>query len=579
MQQYDIQTGGNTPLAPPTGIQENDILIASFVFWATADLTPPTGWELHTSQTTSGNLIQYVYWKRATASEPSTYQWTWTGSKDYDLCILAYRGAIQSGSPFDCTPSSSYDNSASSLQIPQITIATSGAMAVGLIHHNTSATRGSTSDFDNERYDISDNIAYDKIFSTTGATGAFTITGSQSDSWTGIVLALKPMTPVEITGTPVVWKSSDRSASQAFTIPADAQAVIVIAEGELDNEIVRLTWDNSANLHFTQIAISNPHEWCRAFIMTSADANWPGAGAKTLYRYLDTGGAAIAGQVWLIFAVKNINVASPIGDTETYDSAAQPATFDMALTNVGGADMSVVASYSWMYESSDADPAGYGQTALLEGVNAAYNNNALTVGYEIGEDSLRITASYPRAIAFVIKATQAVHTVEKTGLVYTRQSTDSGSIGSITIPEDAEAAIFIVEGANTNSVAALAQELNWDDGDDNDFTLIEYTDYDETGYRQVEAWIMLSSNPNWPGAGQNKTLYFTKYGYNQWDGYSMAVFFVKGINKSEPIGDTDKRLVGGNWVSSLTGVGGGDMCVIAAYRWAGTIDIDPAGSG
>lgn len=76
-------------IAKPTGTDVGDLLVAEIAASANATITAPSGWTAASNaQVTSGNSRYRVYWHIATASEPSSYAFTFSASG-------AHRGGIK----------------------------------------------------------------------------------------------------------------------------------------------------------------------------------------------------------------------------------------------------------------------------------------------------------------------------------------------------------------------------------------------------------------------------------------------------------------------------------------------------
>jgi hypothetical protein len=167
-----------------------------------------------------------------------------------------------------------------------------------------------------------------------------------------------------------------------------------------------------------------------------------------------------------------------------------------------------------------------------------------------------------------------------TGSTYsaTTSSSGDGSIGSITIPSDATAAIFGVSGYRTDSKTDLLYRLNWDNHTSNeDFDLIRRS-YWATTDTSLAFYIMPSGSSDWPGTGSGKTLYYGFSDDGQY-GYSLRVFFVSGSVTTSPIIASDGRTAGGNWTSGNISTGSGDMAIVAAFEYDNQPDPVPSGSG
>jgi hypothetical protein len=147
---------------------------------------------------------------------------------------------------------------------------------------------------------------------------------------------------------------------------------------------------DGAGLDFTQIVRSAGTDlaydaW--AYIMTSADVNWPGVGTKTLY-WTFTAAPTEVGTV-IIFFVKGIDVNNPI--------------WPSVLSGVEASDLSF--GFEINYSAYDSAWGIYGQEVLAE----SWSDTTAAWGlcYEYGEDEIVLTSSnalYNVGIAFSLRA-------------------------------------------------------------------------------------------------------------------------------------------------------------------------------
>src|SRR4051794_38825202 len=113
------KTGSPLTITKPTGVATGNLMIATVSLRdGTATLTPPAGWTLLTSIASSGGTTtQYVYSKVATASEGTSYVFSWTGgsgASDSSGVILAYSGIwAGAGSNIDTTTSATANGTTS----------------------------------------------------------------------------------------------------------------------------------------------------------------------------------------------------------------------------------------------------------------------------------------------------------------------------------------------------------------------------------------------------------------------------------------------------------------------------------
>lgn len=196
----------NTVLTAPTGLANNDILLA-FIFSAAQTTgpvpTPPTGFTqigTSTSVTDGGgfNGKFSVFWKRA-ASESGSYTFTHSAASSQGV-LLAISGAVTSGSPVDVFSSNSG-------LAPNVGVGNNSSTATGVtttaandlllyLAHDwagsgaLSPPTGFTELFDGLVYGAS------KALTTAGATGNVTqVNGdSNSEPWAAWLVAIAPAT-------------------------------------------------------------------------------------------------------------------------------------------------------------------------------------------------------------------------------------------------------------------------------------------------------------------------------------------------------------------------------------------------
>lgn len=216
---------------------------------------------------------------------------------------------------------------------------------------------------------------------------------------------------VELTGTPTYVTNTDYDDNtQAVTIPADCTAVVVFSWSWIDsvaNDFDKLNWDaHATNDDFAQIVklagTGNPYDvW--AYVMTSADGDWPGTGAQTLtFGFATT--PTEGGTVVIVF-VKGLDTASPTRSTDTQGGSAD---WTATLADVGGDDLSFIVVDG--FRTTTIDAPGTGQTVLTSGDNE--NDVDWQISYELAEGgpSYNTTGGSPDyhgGIAFALKVAAA----------------------------------------------------------------------------------------------------------------------------------------------------------------------------
>ena len=106
--------GSSLQLSAIPGVQTNDLLIASITFHVAATPTPPSGWTQVPGASVANSNNQTVVWYHfVTASEPSSYNWTWSSTAYPSGGLTAWRG-VNPTNPFDGqTATTAFKNSPS----------------------------------------------------------------------------------------------------------------------------------------------------------------------------------------------------------------------------------------------------------------------------------------------------------------------------------------------------------------------------------------------------------------------------------------------------------------------------------
>ena len=83
-----------TTMTVPIGIQNGDLMLAFYSYWAPAAATPPTGWQLLQTVTSSSSAVETVWYRFARNDVPgAAYFWSFAGTTPYEAGgMLAFRG-------------------------------------------------------------------------------------------------------------------------------------------------------------------------------------------------------------------------------------------------------------------------------------------------------------------------------------------------------------------------------------------------------------------------------------------------------------------------------------------------------
>jgi hypothetical protein len=196
-------TNGTT-VAAPAGIVAGDVLVASMELdGSTVTVTPPAGWTRVLDTTAAAGTPSVfhaqVWYRVATASEPTSYAWNVTGSSWTDIGVADYVN-VDPTTPVDAAAGVDAGNTATPAT-PSVATAQPddlvAAMFVNFDGGSWSAGSGMTA-----RNDFDGNFGEDAVQSAAGATGARAATDDISGPMSALIVALKPLSSAAPPPTP-----------------------------------------------------------------------------------------------------------------------------------------------------------------------------------------------------------------------------------------------------------------------------------------------------------------------------------------------------------------------------------------
>jgi hypothetical protein len=230
--------GATLTITKPSGVAANDVLIASIGLTpSSATLTAPSGWTLVRRTDNAGPTANSlaVYYKVASASEPTSYAWTTSGASFTVGGVQAFTG-IDTTTPIDVDNGQSTP-SALTHATPSVTTNTANAMVV--TSHafasgaNWTPPSGMSESFDKPSGSSNATgmaIEGNRVLqAVAGATGLKTATASgNADAGNTHILALKPRGASLTIATPTGVQANDvliaavgfNNASAGVTAPA-----------------------------------------------------------------------------------------------------------------------------------------------------------------------------------------------------------------------------------------------------------------------------------------------------------------------------------------------------------------------
>jgi hypothetical protein len=184
-------SGTSAAISKPSGVVDDDVMLAYLHVEGTKALTPPSGWTLIDSRPAGSTFTDYLYWKRA-ASEGSSYTWSWSGNAWREGFIYAAQGCITGVDPWDAW--SEADGDGSTTTWPGVTTAGADRLLV-MGAANWFGGGWTPGSGQTERYDGggSNNLVCMELAQAgAGASGDKTATGAGGSVWVGHLIALKP---------------------------------------------------------------------------------------------------------------------------------------------------------------------------------------------------------------------------------------------------------------------------------------------------------------------------------------------------------------------------------------------------
>jgi hypothetical protein len=187
-------TNGTT-VAAPAGVAAGDVLVASMELdGSSVTVTPPAGWTRVMDTTaapgTQSVFHAQVWYKVATASEPSSYAWTVSGSSWTDLGVLDYVN-VDPNAPIDAAAGADAGSTATPAT-PSITTTQAGDLVAALFINFNGGTWSAGSGMA-ARNNFDGNFSEDALQMAAGATGARTATDNISGAMSAQIVALKPL--------------------------------------------------------------------------------------------------------------------------------------------------------------------------------------------------------------------------------------------------------------------------------------------------------------------------------------------------------------------------------------------------
>jgi hypothetical protein len=164
----------------------------------TSSVTAPAGWTLIRTDTYTTSLRMHAYWRVATAADPVSWTWTFSGSRLAAGAIHAYSG-VDTTTPIDASGGAPAPSASATSTAPSITTTVANTMLVAFYANLADATWTPPAGF-TERADLigtsptqfTSMLSADALRPAAGATGPQTANASKSSGNAAQLIALRP---------------------------------------------------------------------------------------------------------------------------------------------------------------------------------------------------------------------------------------------------------------------------------------------------------------------------------------------------------------------------------------------------
>jgi type II secretory pathway pseudopilin PulG len=191
----------------PVGLAPGHFMLAAAVVDAdaTTTLSAPAGWTLVGRIKDSTNTVTTgVWWKFATASEASSYQFTWTGSRKAYAWITRFTG-VEPSAPINVSSTTAGASASSTPSSPSVTTTVANAMVVRIggfddgdvnvdnagVSGHTTLTADESDAGASATNPVSGAAAY-VLRASAGSTGTANFTLAASEEFVTFTIALRP---------------------------------------------------------------------------------------------------------------------------------------------------------------------------------------------------------------------------------------------------------------------------------------------------------------------------------------------------------------------------------------------------
>jgi len=508
-----------TSVVRPAGVIAGDLLLAELEVDADpVTVSGPPSWArlLDTTVALGGGSAFHgqVWYKVATANEPSSYTWSVSGNTYVDIAVMDYFN-VSKTSPIDASAGRDAGSTATPATSSVVTTVSNDRLVALFANYNTGTwTAGSGM---TKRYDFDSNSAEDALQAAAGATGAKTITNTVSGPTAAMIVALRALqsdtTPPTVALTAPASGATVSGSSVAVTASASDNVGVAWVQFQLDG----------ANLGPHLVAAPYTIAWD-----TTAAAN----GSHTL-------GAQASD------AAGNVGSAAPV--SVTISNAPPPV-----ISNVSASGITTTgATIGWSTDVPASSQVEYGITTAYGSSTAL--DSTLVTGHSVAVGGLTPAMQYHYRVKSAAPGTALAVSADLTFITATPPPP-------------------VISSVAASTVTASTATITWTTDTASD-TTVEYGTTTAYGASASTPGLVTSHTQGLIGLSSSTLYHYrvkSKDAYGQVSASADATFTTTTPPPSPPTFRSQSTVTNGRTVSKPSGVVAGDL-LLASLE----IDADP----
>ncbi len=335
-----LTVGGanNITISKPTGTAQNDLLIAVVSTDGSPTISPPGGWtEIDQGQCASSQCTLGVWRLAAGASEPSSYNFTWSGGQDAAGAILRYSNTHVESNVVDIFGSATGTDTAPTA--PSVTTTVANTLVLRVMSNDhldldpAAVPGGTTGRFALETSGAGSvgGAGADAQQASIGATGTAAFTLDATEEWRAVTVAFKPLQTATIVADQAMTEENLDARSLTLTLADTAfiDSTLLTSNFTLNNAPTGTTVESVTHNTSTNATVA------LAFTGADFDVDVTTFSVTTLTAEL-TGGSDVASNTLSITAT--VETSAIVADQAMTEENLDARSLTLTLTGATFAD-------------------------------------------------------------------------------------------------------------------------------------------------------------------------------------------------------------------------------------------------